>query len=258
MAPTGSPSTSIGTTSRLHTPRRRADSRAPAGTSGSVTRSPYVHNLAVADRLARKAHVTRRQRVSCPDMLECLAREAVCRGQVDQPAVHAEDRGADSSTQVHRIPRDRVEDALEVRGRGGDGAQDLRRGGLLVAGLPERPLSRLRLTSPRPLGSAECEEGTAASATPKASKKMTRAPASAKRPSVRRAAASGPQARATHAARRVPGTRARQTGGRRRVPPHGAMATARRLGPVPITFPGGPAAARGQPPRSRTGRKAPL
>ena len=82
------------------------------------------------------------------------------RREPDQRAVEAEDRREEAVADARGIPGDRVEDALEVRGRDGDGAQDLGRGGLLIAGLPERPLPRLGLASRPRIGPAEGEEGT--------------------------------------------------------------------------------------------------
>jgi hypothetical protein len=63
--------------------------------------------------------------------------EVVVGREVKQLAVELE-HGADAcATQAHGTASDRVEDGLDVRGRGGDDAQDLARRGLLLERLGE-------------------------------------------------------------------------------------------------------------------------
>ena len=168
------------------------------------------------------------------------------RREPDQRAVEAEDRREEAVADARSIPRDRVEDALEIRGRDGDGAQDLRRGGLLIAGPPERPFCASVSRADRASARRRVRKAPATKATPTARRSRTRTPASAKRPSVRRAAASGPQARATHAARRVlertPGSREDGVACLRT----GPAATWGGLGPVLMGRSSGPGPALGQ------------
>jgi hypothetical protein len=79
--------------------------------------------------------------------------------QPDLIAVDAVDIPEQAVGDTNRVPGDGVENALEIRGRGGHRAEDLRRGGLLVAGLSEGSLWARGLSRPSRVTGAEQADG---------------------------------------------------------------------------------------------------
>ena len=144
------------------------------------------------------------------------------RGQPDLGAVGAEDHRVEAVRDACGVPGDRVEHALEVGWRGGDRAQDLRGGRLLLPGLPERPLRRRGLPGRARVICAEQEDGAAGERQAEGEQQddargPARRPAALREQGQRERAAGQPHAQGEAS----PETGSGQSGGRRHAPPGG-------------------------------------
>ena len=122
------------------------------GLTNLGVREPGLHSRVGAVReMDRSSFEQRFDEVDAGGQREAVAgRPCPPLGVDRQPSHHlvafAEEQGGDgAAAELHRTPADRVEDRVEVRGRAGNDPEDLGHRGLLLQGLGDLAVARLKL-----------------------------------------------------------------------------------------------------------------